>query len=470
MAHTLYGHYGKTSQFVRGLSFVYPFIRWTGTVVSRVPRLLVNAATAKKKSGKTMAARYLSAFIAPAAGMWLWNNLVKGDDEDRLSEWDRGNPHLNLCWHTPWGATMSIRSPNLLSEFLSYFGMNKALQRIQDASADRATAPSLGELLKEVGAGSVNRLVVQPVAGYFKMPVELMTGLSFFPNAFNPHRQEPMEAVAGNLGVRREFQQLRHIFGRGYAARPFGQFLLGLGVKATEVRESAFSDVSDELSRYMKKIGKPQEGIYPISQFKQLRLAAVYNDLETFKEARAEWLEENPTKGYRAFREYMTTLDSVSARLNEREVLDFEDSLPQKMKTKLAIYRDWTAELRQRMWVYWRIASLEDSPEIRGRLIEEQDAEIVSKALALGTEIHSPIPRSDEFRRQAISEGKTVAEKEAESRNARLKKKNEARNWFIQRRESLSTAEVKDALDRAFRAGKISRNEMTRALQSLSRL
>jgi len=193
LARELVGDYGNVSEIGQGLRrHVMPFYSWIEINTKRYWRLNANAWSqgvakgAATSGGLAVAkgARFTAwAYIRMAMVYGLvsmWNNLFFGDEEEELDEADRVRLHINLGkWD---GEIHTIKFQGALSDFMGWVGFEDAMTmylKIDEGKAD------WGDVAEKIYKAPVNRLV-SAVRPDFKLPVELLGEISFYPDAFEP--------------------------------------------------------------------------------------------------------------------------------------------------------------------------------------------------------------------------------------------------------------------------------------------
>lgn len=194
LSRELVGDYGAISHFGKDIRRkVIPFYSWMEINTKRYWRLGANAwdqgiAQGFRTSGIIGASlgirttAYLTLRMAMLYGMvQLWNHLVMGDEEDELSAQERARLHLTLG-KTDDGEIRTLRFQGALSDFLNWLGFEDAIAVISEIEKGRA---SYGELMKVIAKAPVQK-VMNGITPIIKMPLELLTGQSYWPDVFQP--------------------------------------------------------------------------------------------------------------------------------------------------------------------------------------------------------------------------------------------------------------------------------------------
>lgn len=359
-ARNLLGDYGDLTVFGNWLrAYAFPFWSWVEVNMKRYPRLAINAAewSTLKGKGNPFAIGVYGGMAAMGIGgmygaMWAWNNLYRRDEEDDLGTWDRQNPHINLG-RNPDGTVRVFRNVGALGDALEWFGINTLLGLLPDYMDGQLTG---SDIAKEMLKDPVNK-VVQGLGPTIKLPVEGGFGINMFPDMFNLRAQDRDDAIANVLGIREEYREARGMVLRdGSRAKP--HYLQRYVVGVTDPRQNAIHEMHALRQRFLEKNGKERPSIMGGSPFKPLREAAMNNDFEAFKEARAKYVDSGKT--FDNFMASLNHLDPIAAKLNDADEKEFaENFLTERQKPKLKIARDYAAELKTTLWKWWN----ESSPE-----------------------------------------------------------------------------------------------------------
>ena len=195
VSRELLGDYANISKFGQAMrDSVVPFYSWLEINMKRWPLLIKNAyqeslltgAKVSAARGGMLAAGFLRRISTAYAATWVWNNKIAPqvfgvNIEDKLSEFDRNRLHVSLGLNDD-GTVRFVRTPTAFGDFLEFFGLNE--MPVLFDSFNRQIIDS-STLIRELMKAPGNKLV-QSVTPLFKVPVEVLTGRKFFPDAFNP--------------------------------------------------------------------------------------------------------------------------------------------------------------------------------------------------------------------------------------------------------------------------------------------
>lgn len=391
LARNLLGDYGDLTVMGDWLrKYAMPFHSWTEVNMKRYPRIIYNAGahgTRKFGRGPVAAAAGIGAVAMvalPYVLMQAYNNLVWGDEEEKLSDDERASPHLILGKHAD-GSLVILRNVGALGDVLEWFGINTLVGRSDDIQSGQM---SVGDVAQEAGKGVVNK-AMQGIRPDVKSVFELSTGKSTFPDVFNPRSVRRDDQVAGYFGLTDVYRGARGgVMQDGSRIRPhFTSRLLGL----THPGRNAMFEISELRDRYMKKNGSG--GFVTNIYFANMRDAASAGDIDAFKEARQQWLTQPSATGdYNKFKEAIKRLDPLSEKMSDEKEADFTDNyLTAAQKDKLRLARDYSGQLQVDMWKMWQVAAEQDTGPVAEKIRAQRMDEAMSNVRTL---LHS-MPTSD---------------------------------------------------------------------------
>ena len=263
LARELVGDYGAISEFGKGIRRkIIPFYSWLEINTKRYWRLGANAwgqgigqgLRTTGIVGATLGVRvtaYLYIRMAMLYGMvQLWNNLVMGDEEDELGAEARVRLHL-ILGRNDEGEIVTIRFQGALSDFLDWFGLDDAVGLMSEIERGRA---SYHDLLVAIAKAPVNK-IVSGLTPLITTPIELLSGQSFWPDAFRPRAiRDKWQHLMRLFSVEHEYDL---IFDR--PSRGFGRSLVEAVAYRRDARETAYGRMKglsyDWLRRERGQIG-----------------------------------------------------------------------------------------------------------------------------------------------------------------------------------------------------------------------
>jgi len=277
LSRDLVGDYGDVSYYGQGVrDYAIVFYSWLEVNTRRYFRLIDNAYA--QGVGKGFAAAgviggikgarvsaYLTVrMLALYTLIQLWNSLLFGDDEDELSDADRVRLHLNLGRDAE-GQIRTIRFQGALSDFLQWFGAEQAVSSMLAVEKGRA---SYTDVVKSVAKGAPNRLAsgANPL---FKGMAEYASGLSFWPDAFNPRRiRDQKRHFAKMFGLENEYDWVMDKPSRGYT-----KSLTGTVVYKRDAGEAAYNQIRGIAYKWSQR----EKGTSGSSNFTTARSEAIYD-------------------------------------------------------------------------------------------------------------------------------------------------------------------------------------------------
>ncbi|MCK5235444.1 MAG: diguanylate cyclase [Deltaproteobacteria bacterium] len=277
-------------------------------------------------------------FLILASALWAmlqaWNLLFFPDEEAELPPDQKHRPHIILGRNDD-GTIRVFHRLGAFGDFLGWFGLDAPAHIVNDWFAGRRTAK---EIAIDMAKSPVN-VVVQGVTPFVKLPAELLTKKSLFPDVFKPVTvRDRGYHVAKSFGVENEYRELAGLPSKGYS-----ESLYNLLYYKTDPLQTAYYAVYEEKNRLLKKLGKEREGSMTSprgSALYNFKLAVRYKD----KKAAKKYLEEyvnltalSGTSGAKALNAVTTSLQNMHPLkgLTEKEKQVFLASLDEEGKENL---------------------------------------------------------------------------------------------------------------------------------------
>lgn len=428
----LVGNYQDRSAPVQWSSrYLMPFARWTDINLRREPRIVSNlmreayeqggvkraaaaggiqavrqTARAGIKTG-LLAAEAAAFFSGVYTATWLWNNTLFRKEEDGLSEDDRTRPHLIIGTRSD-GSPVVLRNLGALGAFLDFTGLQKLATLLPLYLEKKINGE---RLVKDVGWDVVNN-AVSMVGPYYKLPVELATQKSYFPDVRHPREATTGELITGTLGLADEYKEIKgRVFNTGERARSgrfFSPFPAG-----TDARRSALGDAYAWRNRFLETIGRSNEGSYPRSAFKTIRESAANDDYEAFKEARLLYLRGEKPRTYEDFARHLDRMDPLDAALSDKDERKFiNEYLRPDQVERVREARDYAFELKHRLW-WWYKQAVEEQDDPNQKLLYERDVRKEKKRLreTLRQRLERQVPETTGHYRERAQAALTQREK-----------------------------------------------------------
>lgn len=342
LSNQLLGAYDQVSVMGNSLrDHVYPFWSWKEVNFKRYIQFSKNAAaddilakTAGRKvigtAANPMTYVRVGSFLLKATALWsmlqTWNHLMFPQEERELDINTRNRPHIILGRDRD-GKIINFTNIGALGDFLSWFGLDAFPLHISNWMQGKR---SLREIAVEMAKSPVNVAVQGTIPG-IKLTGELLTGKRLFPDAFRPAQiRDRGYHIAQSVGLENEYKALVGLPSEGY-----NKSLQNLFVYRSDPGQNAFSDILDEKSRFLEKIGKAGYGsfISPKSNaLYNLRLAIKYRDQDAVKKFSEEYEKLGGTR-----KGLFTSLRNMHPLhgLNDREKIAFVMGLTKEDQGKL---------------------------------------------------------------------------------------------------------------------------------------
>jgi hypothetical protein len=190
LARELIGDYGKLSRGGQWLrKKMIPFYSWQEINAPRYWRIFKNLPIEGEKGARLRVGGVLGKKAAVAAAkmatfytmVQMWNHLVWPDEEEELGESGRRQMHLILGRRED-GSIITLRIQGAFSDALSWIGLEDGAQDLHEVRAGHKPWHSL---LTDAAMAPAEKLV-QGARPDIKVPVELLTGKSLFPDMTKP--------------------------------------------------------------------------------------------------------------------------------------------------------------------------------------------------------------------------------------------------------------------------------------------
>jgi len=358
------------------------------------------------------AKRMLAIYI----GLYLWNHLFFPDEEEKLSDADKNNPHMIFGRERDDGTIPLKRGVGALGDFGGTLGINQMLEMAEKWQAGQVTT---GEVLTEGAKAAIGKQImsVRPEAQW---AIGVVLGVSMYPDAFNPRTTTAGEATLRLVGAEDIYPAIKgKVAPAGERARPHTfpeRIPLGIGI--VNSAENALSATHDLRQTFLAKEGQERPPVFGKSAITTMRRAVSAGDQEAFNEARRAYLEKG--KDYKNFKQSIAYIDPIARRLNAEMEVKFENFLTSAQRERVKIARDYARALEIQMWKWWYLASAEDTPAQKLVYKEALDKEIAAKVQVIDRKPKSGMPRA----------------KRLELRN----EQEQARQWLAERGVSLPRA------------------------------
>ena len=313
-----YDEVGKMGQTLR--RYWVPFYSFTETNLKRYYRLFENIIASDGKIPQKAGKLLLKALMVNMIGLLMaaWNKLVMKDKDDKLPPSVRNIPHLTLG---QIGEDIyAFRQLGSFSELLEWFGLDD-----YKWSSEDVTAP----LDKAWGM----------VTPFLKMPIELVSGLNFYPSLTQPRAiRDKWQHFFNSFGVDDVYNEIT-----GKPTRGIGEILKGSVVYDYNYKESAYYEILDIKRKYQ---GKTDNTIYGTdaksNALYYMKTAVRYKDKDAALKYLDEFFENGGTaKGIKQSFATLNPMHGFTSKDTVKKGEAFIASLSADEKEKLKIAQDY---------------------------------------------------------------------------------------------------------------------------------
>lgn len=343
LSNDLIGPYDRISvmgQHIR--EYWYPFWSWKELNFKRYAQFAKNAATDSRlaeTAGRTMLgavektpymAYKVGKFLISATAFWsalqVWNHTMFPEEEDDLAEDIKSNPHI-VFGKDSEGNIIYFNRIGALGDFLEWFGLDDSPKYVDKWMKGEMT---LKEIATEMVQSPVN-VIVQGITPQIKVPAELITGRTLFPDVFKPGiiRDRGLY-LSRSLGLENEYKAIAGLPSKGYQ-----DSLKNFFIYSADPGQGAYADIQETKRRWLKEQGKGAEGFWLTPKgnaLYNLKLAIRYEDLEATNKYMYEYFTLGGTaKGIEESLNRMNPLSGLSKR--DRNL--FEQSLSSEQVKRL---------------------------------------------------------------------------------------------------------------------------------------
>lgn len=358
LARDLVGDYGNISvggQWMR--RHLIPFYSWIEINAPRYVRMMANASHEGQSTGSrgartTGVAVKKAALAAPGLllrfhAMYilvnLWNHLLFGDEEEELRREAR-TAHL-ILGRAEDGSIRTLRIEGAFADALEWLGMNDYPADIADMIEGRADAL---DKLVEAPKSAINRFV-QGLEPFSKTVYEITSGMSAYPNIFEPGKamglkarpiRDRGETIARVLSLDAIYKRVMQRPRRPSAPGPLG-WIENMVTYRTDPGEAAYWESRQLAIDYLREQGQETPSIIPTK-----RQNALYYYKQSVKwgdeERAAHWLQQYyELGGKRQYVKSSLTRSAPLGALNEVDRRQFRRSLSEDEKEIVRLAESW---------------------------------------------------------------------------------------------------------------------------------
>jgi hypothetical protein len=297
----LLGAYDKVGIIGQDLRrHIWPFWSWKETNAKRYIQLWKNATDSGELAssvGRALGAKApmlawrVGKFAIKASALLaiveVYNQTFFKEEEDLLPENVKQTAHI-IFGRDSEGKVVYFDRLGIFQDFLSNFGLDQSGKLAKDVMNGKMTIKAAAvSMLK----GPLN-VAAQGVSPWFKIPAELISGRTFFPDATKPGTIRDRKLYfAQQLKLGDEYKAIFGLPSEGYA-----KSLKKMLVYTSDPGQAAYSDIMEEKRRFAERMGKEGEGFFITPKGNSLfnyKLALRYKDYK----AAEHYLDEYVAKG-----------------------------------------------------------------------------------------------------------------------------------------------------------------------------
>ena len=345
-----YGNISHAGQFIR--EHLMPFWSWTEINTPRYIRLLANSAKETSGSKRELAKRIaktipgkavrtgikagvtLVQFQAMTALVSIWNHTFFPEEEEKLSEFERGQLHIIVGDIFQNGEVVSLRFSGAFSDALSWLSLH-------DTMSDYIQGKTVGEQFEEMWKAPINKLTggLTPTAKVF---YETVTGVSTWPDVFSPRP------------IRDRWKHIAKVFSAGIPydwwtgkpSRGWGKNLSKLLLQSSDPGEAAYYKIRGLVRDFNDKAGDVSSGGFTptdkgnaLYYFKQ---SLKYGDMEAAERYLRDYVDlaGGPKKASKGLKISIKRAGPMGG-LKKRDREAWLKTLTQAELKTLKVSRDW---------------------------------------------------------------------------------------------------------------------------------
>lgn len=313
-----YDEVGKLGQTLR--RYWIPFYSFTETNLKRYYRLFENIITSDDKISKKAGKLLLKALMVNMLGLLMvaWNKLVMKEQDDKLPPSVRNVPHITLG--QIGDNVYAFRQLGSFSELLEWFGLDDYKLSSEDLAAPLDKAWGM-------------------VTPFLKMPIELVSGLNFYPSLAHPRAiRDKWQHFFNSFGVDDIYSEVT-----GKPTKGIGEILKGAVVYNYDYKESAYYEILDIKREYQ---GKTDNTIYGTNAKSNalyyMKTAVRYKDKEAALKYLDKYFENGGTaKGIKQSFATLNPMYGFTSKDTAEKGEAFIASLTEDEKEKLKIAQDF---------------------------------------------------------------------------------------------------------------------------------
>ena len=372
MARNLVGDYGNVTvagDYAR--KYLIPFWAFSELNIRRYKQVAVNNAKHTHSENKAINTALMAMAYSRMASMMglaaLSNHLFFADDEEKLSEFDKNNPHLivpDIFNIVDDDNVLILRNISAFGEMIEWVGGNDLISELIN-NVDGTTPGAQKTTPSDAVLGMMNNFsnkLASSITPIFKGPVEVASGTSTFPDVFNPREVPRAELAAGQLGLRDAYLLARKMVAEdGTSVRP-GMLIRPL-MGVTNSHQNALIEAYNLMEKFEKSEGDQVTKRFPLSVHRKMKNAITNNDREAFNQTLDGFLEKRDFLG---FTNIMNRMDPLFGKFDDEKMHKFlNDFITPEQMGRVQEARIYAANKKVRGITWFKDEMSKKSPEVQ---------------------------------------------------------------------------------------------------------
>lgn len=271
----------------------------------------------------------------------LWNRAFFPDEEDELGEAQRRQLHI-IFGRRDDGSIISLRFQGALSDALAWFGGEDITHDIADVVKGKV---SIGKKAKETALAPVIK-VISGIRPDVKSGAELLSGMSYWPDPFNPRPiYDKLEHVTRLFSLNGAYGWLTGKPKRGdTTGERLLNDLMALGFYNSDPGEQAYYDIKSKTFDYLEKTSGERRRIIPNNVDKAryyYKQALKYGDLKAAEKYLAKFIKlGGKTTGVTSSLKRSAPLGSLPKKDHNKFLATLNETEKERYRLALRWYND----------------------------------------------------------------------------------------------------------------------------------
>ena len=217
----------------------------------------------------------------------MFNRLVFPDDDDKLTPDIKYRPHLTLG--STGNEVIYFDRIGSLQDLADWIGLDSAVEDVKKLKRNEMT---MTDYILKMPKSFISKFVgsLNPM---LKVPTEMLTGRTLYPDALNPRTIKEMDDyIAGTIGLTREWRALNNKPGDKYFSL---ERLSNLFVYKTDVEENSYFHILDRVRQFQESVlDKKFDGFATTARgraLRNLKASIRYHDKANIKRYTQEYIK-----------------------------------------------------------------------------------------------------------------------------------------------------------------------------------